>query len=71
MRLFKKAKKEREHGTLTDHIADYLEKRQHRLADWLNQKTNGVSKKLVLYGLIVFCAIAISYLLYIMLTAFS
>jgi hypothetical protein len=71
MRLFGKKKGGGTNGKLTDHIRYHLEKRQRRLADWLNIRTNGVSKKSILYGLIAFCAVAASYLLYIMLTAFS
>ncbi|MEH3112576.1 hypothetical protein [Pedobacter terrae] len=71
MKLFGKKKNGETNEKLTDHIARYLEKRQRRLADWLNIKTNDVPRKSVMYGLIVFCTIATSYLLYIMINAFS
>jgi hypothetical protein len=71
MKLFGKKKNGETNEKLTDHIACYLEKRQRRLADWLNIKTNGVSTKSVMYALIVFCTLATSYLLYIIISAFS
>lgn len=71
MRLFRKRKSLETNGKLTDHIAYYVENRQRRLANWLNGKAKHVSKQSVLSGLIIFCALVASYLLYIMFSAFS
>lgn len=71
MKFFRKIKRDKEQATLTDHIAAYMESRQRKLANWLNQKASGISRQKMCYLLMVFCLIVGSYLMYILLQAFN
>lgn len=71
MKIFRKIKRDKVHATLTDHIAAYMDSRQRKLADWLNQKANGISGQNMRYLLITFCLVVGSYLMYILLQAFN
>ncbi|WP_205943138.1 hypothetical protein [Pedobacter cryotolerans] len=71
MALFKKRNHRFSEETLTDHIANYVNQRQRKLADYLNIKTRHASGSSLLYGLIIFCTVFGSYLLYLLTSAFG
>lgn len=71
MKFFRKNKERKTQGTLTDHISVYLNGRQRKVADWLNGKTAGVSRKSLICGLVFFCLLFGSYLIYILIGAFN
>lgn len=71
MKFLRKIKRDKVHATLTDHIATYMDSRQRKLANWLNQKTSGISAQKMRYLLIAFCLVVGSYLMYILLQAFN
>ncbi|MFN0293464.1 hypothetical protein [Pedobacter helvus] len=71
MKFFRKNKERKTQGTLTDHISVYLNCRQRKVADWLNGKTAGVSRKSLIYGLVFFCLLFGSYLIYVLISAFN
>lgn len=71
MGLFKKRHHRISEETLTDHIAHYVNQRQRKLADYLNIKTRNISGSALLYGLIIFCTVFGSYLIYLLTSAFG
>lgn len=71
MGLFKKRSQKISDNTLSSHIANYVNSRQRKLADYLNIRTRNVSGTALLFGLIVFCAAFGSYLIYLLVNAFG
>jgi len=71
MKFFKKIKRDKVQITLTDQIAAYMDTRQRKLANWLNQKASGISGQKMRCLLIAFCLVVGSYLMYILLQAFN
>lgn len=70
MGLFKKRSPRVSHDTLSSHIANYVNSRKRKLADYLNIRTRNVSGTALLFGLIVFCVAFGSYLIYLLANAF-
>lgn len=58
-------------GKLSWQVGEYLNQRQRKLADYLNNKTRNVSATAILFGLIIFCAVFGSYLIYLLTGAFG
>lgn len=71
MRFFKKYKKAGTENSVSSRISKYVELRQRKLADWLNQKTSKTSRKELLFGLIVFCSLFGGYLLFLLMETFG
>ena len=71
MKFFRKIKRDKVQVTLTDQIAAYIDTRQRKLANWLNQKASSISGQKMRYLLFAFCLIVGSYLMYILLQAFN
>jgi len=71
MRFFRKQKKSGSSDTISIRIATYLQLRQRKLADWLNQKAAKASRQDLLFGLVVFCSLFGGYLLFLLLETFG
>ena len=71
MGLFRKKTRIVPEGTLSWQVGEYLNQRQRKLADYLNSKTRNVSATAMLYGLIIFCTVFGSYLIYLLTSAFG
>lgn len=71
MGLFKKTRAAIKDGSLAQQISIYVEGWQGRLASYLNAHVVRVSKRRIGYGLVLFCLVVGSYLLYILLDAFG
>jgi len=69
-RLFRRKHREISGRTLTGEVCRYLEGRQRKMADWLNNKTVNVPAIRVRYVLIAFCTISAVYLLWLIVSAF-
>lgn len=71
MRFFKKRNRQTLGGSLSQRLETYVDQRQRRLANYLNVKTRHASSNALLYGLIIFCTVFGSYLLYLLVGAFG
>mgnify|MGYP003577442845 FL=1 len=71
MGLFKKRNQRISENTLAGRIENYLDRKQRKLADYLNIKTKNVSAAGVLMALVVFCLLVGSYLLWVLANAFG
>jgi uncharacterized membrane protein len=71
MGLFKKRIHIVPDGSISKQVNSFINVRQRRLADYLNLKAKHVSSTALLYGLIIFCAVFGSYLLYLLTSVFS
>jgi hypothetical protein len=71
MGLFAKRNRIASEGSLSQKIESYVDQRQRKLADYLNVKTRNISGSALLYGLILFCVVFGSYLLYLLASAFG
>lgn len=71
MRLFKKRNRIVADGSISQEIGMYLNQKQRKLADYLNLKARHISSTALLYGLIIFCTLFGSYLLYLLTSAFG
>lgn len=71
MRFFKKRQKTGTSNTITKRMANYVERRQRKLADWLNHKMANSSRQELFFGLVIFCSVFGGYLLYLLLNTFG
>ncbi|RZK13144.1 MAG: hypothetical protein EOO46_00505 [Flavobacterium sp.] len=71
MGLFKKRHHNVPKNTLSQQINAFINICQRKLADYLNVKTRRLSNITLLLGLIIFCALFGSYLLYLLMSAFG
>lgn len=71
MGLFKRRSHRVSESSLTGRIENYLEKKQRKLADYLNVKTKNVSADAMIMSLVVFCLLVGSYLLWVLANAFG
>ena len=71
MGFFTKRDRKASEGSLSQKIETYVDQRQRKLADYLNVKIRNISGTALLYGLIIFCAVFGSYLLYLLVSAFG
>jgi hypothetical protein len=71
MGLFKKRNRTIPDDSISKEIGMYLNQKQRKLADYLNHKARHFSSTALLYGLIIFCAVFGSYLLYLLTSVFG
>jgi len=69
MKFFKKLKDAERPETLSVRMAAYLEQWQRKVADWLNSKATGLSKRDIVFGLIIFCSAFGGYMLWLLITS--
>lgn len=70
MKFFGKNKQAQTEGTLTSGLNLWITGRQRELADFLNAKTQLLSGKTLVFGLVLFCVIVGSYCLYLITSGF-
>lgn len=70
MKFFKRKTAMVSSETLTSQIGQYLTSSQRRIANYLNGKTRKLSGTTLLFGLIIFCGLSASYLLFLIIRSF-
>jgi len=67
MKIFRKQQQAETQDTITGRMAVYLERRQRKIANWMNRKTANLSRQDLFFALIIFCSAFGGYLLWLLL----
>lgn len=71
MKLFKTTRSDLNCDSVAGKIAKKIIGSQHRIADYLNQRTKMVSRKSSVLALAAFCVVSASYLIWLLINAFN
>lgn len=71
MALFKQRKTQTNDNTLSDRVSEGITKQEHKLAEYLNNKTSLLSTKTILFALVLFCIVIGTYCLLLITCAFN
>lgn len=71
MKLTKSRRKSFIHDEVAKKIAKSITRRQHQIADYLNQQINSFSRRTLIIALIGFCTVSGSFLIYLLINALN